>query len=101
MTIPLDLDNLLSADELALQSPSLSEKLEAFIQEDTSKVFQGMHIKNHPKANFQYIALQRLNGSTWAEISDQLGIPIPTLNTFFQRYLIKIAPEIKKSLTEE
>jgi RNA polymerase sigma factor (sigma-70 family) len=98
----VSLDMMSSADELAVQSePSLSEELEAFIQEDTSRVFQGTHLSNHPKASFQYIALQRLNGSSWVEISDQLGIPIPTLSSFFQRCLRKFAPEIKRSLAAE
>ncbi len=74
---------------------SPSEKLRQYIQADPHGLLQ-KHIRGHPEATFQVIALYRLDGKTWEEISEALNVGVPALSNFYQRYLKKIAPEIKK-----
>ena len=65
---------------------------------DPKGVFGKTHIVNHPEANFQRIALQRLDGFSWQEISGQLGVSIPTLSSFYQRALDKLGPILREYL---
>ncbi|MEO1429358.1 MAG: hypothetical protein AAFV71_09895 [Cyanobacteria bacterium J06633_8] len=78
---------------------TLSEKLREYLQNDPNKLLQ-KHIRAHPEATFQVIALQRLEGISWKELSETFDIKIPALSNFFQRHLQKIAPEIKKYIQE-
>ncbi len=74
---------------------SLSEQIRQYLQADPNQLLQ-KHVRGHPEATFQVIALQRLEGKTWKEISKTLKVGIPALSNFFQRHLQKIAPEIRK-----
>ena len=66
---------------------------------DPKGVFCKTHVVNRPEANFQRIALQRLDGFSWQEISGQLGVSIPTLSSFYQRALDKLGPILREYLT--
>ncbi|NEO81721.1 hypothetical protein [Moorena sp. SIO4G3] len=77
----------------------LSEKVRQYIDEDPDRLFQ-KHIRNHPEATFQTIALAYLDGKKWKEISKLFGISVPTLSHFYQRCLKEVAPKIKKSIQE-
>ena len=66
---------------------------------DPTGVFCQTHVANRPEANFQRIALQRLDGFSWQEISEQLGVSIPTLSSFYQRALDKLGPMLREYLT--
>ncbi|MBW4630392.1 MAG: hypothetical protein KME30_00375 [Iphinoe sp. HA4291-MV1] len=61
------------------------ENLHDYLEQDYDNVFKKAHIKNRPDANFSTIALARLSGESWQDISRDLGIPLPTLSSFFQR----------------
>ncbi|NEP76340.1 MAG: hypothetical protein F6K29_33290 [Okeania sp. SIO2G5] len=65
---------------------------------DPEGFFGETHVVNHPEANFQRIALQRLDGFSWQEISMQLGVSIPTLSSFYQRALEKLGPILREYL---
>lgn len=82
------------------EKPFLSETLRQYIEDDPAKLFQ-KHIREHPQATFQAIALARLDGKTWQEMSESFGIGIPTLNNFFQRRLRELTPEIRKYIQEQ
>jgi hypothetical protein len=82
------------------ETPFLSETVRQYIEEDPARLFQ-KHIRAHPQATFQAIALARLNGKTWKEMSESFGIGIPALNNFFQRRLKEVAPEIRKYVQEQ
>jgi len=81
------------------EKPFLSETVRQYIEDDPAKLFQ-KSIREHPQATFQVIALARLDGKTWKQMSESLGIGIPTLNNFFQRCLRELAPEIRKYVQE-
>ena len=78
---------------------SLSEKLREYLSTDPYNLLQ-KHIRAHPEATFQVIALKRLEGISWKELSETFNIQIPALSNFFQRHLQKIAPEIRKYIQE-
>ncbi|GAB4385505.1 MAG: hypothetical protein Kow00121_50510 [Elainellaceae cyanobacterium] len=90
-----DLENMAQPQE----SPLISETIRDYIQADPNQRCQ-KHVKNRPEATFQCIALARLNGKTWKELSEALAIDIPTLSNFFQRRLKELAPEIRTYVQE-
>ncbi|NEN88748.1 MAG: sigma-70 family RNA polymerase sigma factor [Okeania sp. SIO3H1] len=63
--------------------------LPQFIKEDSTGNFKSHYTSGNPQANFQYIALKRLDGYQWSELSQELGVPIPALSNFYQRCLKK------------
>lgn len=75
--------------------PSLSQQVLQCLEEDPGSVFQRSHIDQHPEANFQFLAIQRLSGYSWQELSTELGIAIPTLSSFYQRCLTKFVSQLK------
>lgn len=77
-------------------NPSLSELIYQYIQQDSQNIFQSTFIKGKPQANFRQIALARLSGYTWKEISQELKLSIPTLSSFFQRNCEKFQDLFKK-----
>lgn len=81
------------------EKPFLSEAVRQYIESDPAKLFQ-KHIRKHPQVTFQAIALARLDGKTWKEMSSSFGIGIPALSNFFQRSLRELAPEIRKYVQE-
>ncbi|KYC42298.1 hypothetical protein WA1_20200 [Scytonema hofmannii PCC 7110] len=70
-------------------------KIRQYIEKDSRGMFRQTHIINHPKANFQEIAIKRWSGTSWKTISDELGIPIPTLSNFYRRSLEKFRYEFR------
>lgn len=82
------------------EKPFLSETVRQYIEEDPAKLFQ-KHIRENPQATFQAIALARLDGKTWKEMSEAWGIGIPSLNNFFQRRLKELAPEIRNYVQQQ
>ena len=90
--------NDLERIEQPQETPSLSEIIREYIEEDSENIFRKTQIRNHPDANFQAIALARFAGKTWEDISSELGIVIPTLSSFFQRCCRKFAPQFRSYL---
>lgn len=73
--------------------------LRDYIETDPDRVFRQAHIKNRPDANFQFIALSRfVQDKSWAEISSELGIAVPTLSSFFQRRCQDFIPLFEQHL---
>ncbi len=79
-------------------TPTLSQQVEQSIEEDPEGIFTETCITNYPTASFKTLALKRLSGYSWQEISTELGISIPTLSSFYQRCLTKFAPKLKEYL---
>lgn len=91
-----DLENIAQPD-----STSLVEETRQYIESDPDKIFEEEYIRNRPDASFKTIALARLSGQSWEEISSNLGIKIPTLSSFFQRCCNKFRPQFQKDLTPD
>lgn len=80
------------------ESVSLFDKVIQCIEDDPEGIFIKEHIKNRPEVNFQSIARRRYSGISWKDISQEWGIGITTLNTFFQRCIKKFAPLLQEYL---
>lgn len=79
--------------------PSLSQEVKACLEEDPERLFGQASVADHPAANFQYIAIKRLEGYSWQDLSDELDVPVPTLSSFYRRYLARFAPKLKAYLS--
>lgn len=79
--------------------PLPSQQVLQCLEEDPEGLFQLAHVDNHPNVTFQLLAIQRLEGYSWQEISDELGVRIPTLSSFYQRCLTKFALHLKEYLS--
>lgn len=97
-----DLNNLPNLQMMMeLPEESMSQELRRLLEEDPENIFQKAHVQGHPKASFKFITLQKLNGYSWEEISQQLhNIPVPTLSSFYQRSLTKYIPFFRDYLSE-
>ncbi len=87
-----ELENIAHSEE----DESISEVLAECIEKDADNLFKNQHIQNHPEANFQFLAKKRLAGTSWQEISSELGIKIPTLSGFYQRCLHKFTDKLRQ-----
>lgn len=87
------LENLPSSEPI-----SLSEQVRQCIEDDPEGIFVKEHIKGHPKANFQAIAIRRYSGVPWKDISAEWGIGITSLHNFYQRCVKKFAPKLREYL---
>ena len=74
------------------------EMLRQFIIDDPEELLQSKHIKEHPDVTFQLLLLYRLDDMTFKSISYELGIPIPTLHSFFRRSRRDLLPYFQKYL---
>lgn len=75
--------------------PLLSEQVIAWIRADPDGVFKQTHIAGKPAANFQFLALRVIEGYSWQETADRLGISLATLNRFYHRCLDRFSALIK------
>ena len=79
--------------------PSAGEELRHYIEEDPDGVLQSVHVENQPQVTFQWLALKRLDGFSWKELSIELDIRIPTLSSFYQRTLKKFSSNFRDYLS--
>lgn len=70
----------------------LTEILKEYIALDPDRIFTTVHIRNRPDANFSTIALAKFDRRSWEEISAAMGIPIPTLSSFYNRWCRRFTP---------
>jgi hypothetical protein len=79
--------------------PHLSQEVKSCLEEDPEGLFAQAYIANFPAANFRYLALKRLEGYSWQDLSIELNIAIPTLSSFYQRCLTRFASILKTYLS--
>ncbi|HBB33491.1 MAG TPA: hypothetical protein DDZ80_11270 [Cyanobacteria bacterium UBA8803] len=79
-------------------SDFLLEQTKEYMENDPAHIFQQHHIRDRPDANFRAIALARFSGKSWEEISQDLGIKIPTLSCFFQKACSKFRGNFQENL---
>ena len=86
-------------DENNLEQPEKiplpSELILDYIENDPEQLCQNLRHKMYPHLNFQSLAIRILAGEKWREISADLGIPISTLSSFYQRSIRELSPQIK------
>ena len=92
---------VLSLDELNKDLPveneiSEEEQLKEIIENDLEDFLINEYILEHPQANLKVILLLILSGKQWKEISEELGVPLSTASSFYQRRMHKIITYLKK-----
>lgn len=87
-----DLDNLASPQD----REDLTEIVKECIQSDPENIFKKEYIENCPQATFQALALRRLTGKSWQEISAEFEIKVPTLSSFYYRCINKFLSKLKE-----
>jgi DNA-directed RNA polymerase specialized sigma24 family protein len=93
----VELDNLIPEEE----NVSDAKLLRVFLEEDPENILKSEHIKGYPEANFQVLAIAKfVEDKTWEQISQEFGIPIPTLSSFVTRRLHKLKHYFHKYLQE-
>jgi DNA-directed RNA polymerase specialized sigma24 family protein len=95
-----DLDRSNPSEVNPQLTPSISQEVEQLLAEDPKNVFSKTWIHNHPEASFQVVAMKRLAGFSWQEISSELEISIPTLSSFYQRCLTRFTDMFREYLIE-
>jgi hypothetical protein len=85
---------------ISVEAPTLTELLQECIESDPANCFQQEHIRDHPEVNFQALAIRRIAGRRWREISAEFGISIPTLAGFYQQNVVKFSDTFKKYCSE-
>ncbi|WP_449420342.1 hypothetical protein [Phormidium nigroviride] len=80
--------------------PLLSELILDYIENDPEQLCQNLRHKMYPHLNFQSLAIRILAREKWREISADLGIPISTLSSFYQRSIRELSPHIKLYLNK-
>ncbi|MBD2254420.1 sigma-70 family RNA polymerase sigma factor [Nostoc parmelioides] len=81
------------------ETPPILEELEAWVERDLSGELRGTHVKGRPDVNCQVLILKRLPPEvSWKELSEQFGLAIPTLSSFYQRQCL---PRLRKFAESE
>jgi hypothetical protein len=76
------------------QVPPILEDLEIWVQTDSDGELRGTYIKGRPDVNCQVLILKRLPPEvSWRELSEEFGLSIPTLSSFYQRQCL---PRLRK-----
>lgn len=74
--------------------PPILELVRQWVEIDVDGTLQAIHIMGYPDVNCQLLILRRLPPeTTWEQLSEELGIPISSLSTFYQR---KCLPKLRK-----
>ncbi|MEO0456075.1 MAG: hypothetical protein AAF152_05760 [Cyanobacteria bacterium P01_A01_bin.114] len=82
-------------ENISPASNTLSDEIRQYLETDPDQILK-KHIQGCHRATFQTIALARLDGQRWGDLADQFGVAVPTLSSFYERYLKQIAPQIKQ-----
>ena len=96
-----ELPNLNDLEAIAApppETPSLAHTVRDYIATDPDDQFRTTHIRHHPEASFQAIALARFAERSWEDIAQEYAIKVPTLSSFFQRCCDKFAPQFQRLL---
>lgn len=94
------LPNLQDLDSLPQPEPAscLLDDIRDYIQTDPDGAFRSTHVKDYPNVTFQAIALARLEGKSWEEISTDHSLKISTLSSFYQRWCNKFSAKFQELL---
>lgn len=66
--------------------PPLLDNVRTWVETDLTGELRRLHIENHPEVTAQLLILRRLPPETsWKDLSAELGLPISTLSSFYQR----------------
>jgi hypothetical protein len=79
--------------------PPILENVRRWAKADAEGELRNTCIKGHPNVNCQVLILRRLPPEvSWKELSDEFGLPVPTLSSFYQRQCL---PRLRKLAEKE
>ncbi|MBC1191670.1 hypothetical protein PN434_14305 [Microcystis aeruginosa CS-558/01A06] len=68
------------------------EKLRELIEQDPTGKFRQAHVEKREEVTFQVIALGRIDGRSWNDLSEQWNIKVSVLSSFYQRSIQRFKP---------
>lgn len=84
------IENLAAAPDV----PPILEDVRTWAEVDRTGELQRTHIEGHPQVNCQTLILRRLPPETsWKELSEEFGLGVSTLSSFYQRQCL---PRLRK-----
>jgi hypothetical protein len=76
------------------EAPPILENVRVWAEEDVDGTLRGTSVKGRPDVNCQVLILRRLPPeASWKELSEEFGLQIPTLSSFYQRQCL---PRLRK-----
>lgn len=74
--------------------PPILETVKAWVESDPKRELSHLHIAGHPEVTCQLLILRRLPPETsWKDLSEEFGLSISTLSSFYQRQCL---PRLRK-----
>ncbi|MFK0735309.1 MAG: sigma-70 family RNA polymerase sigma factor [Gloeotrichia echinulata GP01] len=81
------------------ETPSILENVSLWAQTDPEGELRGTYIKGRPEVNCQVLIIRRLPPEvSWKELSEEFGLSIGTLSSFYQRQCL---PRLRKFAEEQ
>lgn len=72
--------------------------LKEMIEEDAEDALKSVVMTRYPQINFQMLLLKRGDGMSWQKLSEEFGVKLPTLTSFYRRNLPQFMPRFKEYL---
>lgn len=72
--------------------------LREMIEEDPDDALKSEVMRRYPQINFQMLLLKRGDGMSWQQLSEEFGVKLPTLTSFYRRCLPQFMPRFKEYL---
>lgn len=85
-------------NKLPLDSDRAASALREMIATDPGDIFKSEAIDKYPHVNFQMLLLKKVDDVSWQEISEEFGVNVSTLHSFFQRRLHKFTARFREYL---
>ncbi len=77
----------------------IEEALIDMIQEDPDDAFKSEAMTKYPHVNFQLLLVKRvIEDASWQKISEELGVSVSNLSSFYRRSLEKFTPRFREYL---
>ncbi|WP_445249461.1 hypothetical protein, partial [Microcoleus sp. OTE_8_concoct_300] len=74
----------------------IEEALIDMIQEDPDDAFKSEAMTKYPHVNFQLLLVKRvIEDASWQKISEELGVSVSNLSSFYRRSLEKFTPRFR------
>ncbi|MBE9188108.1 hypothetical protein IQ270_26590 [Microcoleus sp. LEGE 07076] len=91
--------NQMEKQQLQNESYQIGPALLDLIAEDPGDIFQGEAMKKYPHVNFKFLLVKIvIEDESWQHLSNELGVSVSSLSSFYQRCLERFAPRFREYL---
>jgi hypothetical protein len=84
---------------LAKDNDIFFERVVDLLEADPDNLFKTTLIEERPEANFQILALKRLQGDSWDKLAVEFRVAGGALQVFYRNCLQEFKPHFKRYLT--